>query len=193
MNIAVIFAGGIGSRMNARAVPKQFLEVHGKPIIVHTLERFEEHPDIDAVAVAIVPDGREHLIRLLKRYEIGKVRWIVDGGETGQISRHRALQAIAEQCPGNSVVLIHDGVRPLISAQLITENIDSVVLNGSAVTCTKVNETVVSSATRTIDAVIPRDHLYAAQAPRSSGSQISSDCTTVPYRTVSATRLTRAR
>ena len=109
MNIAVIFAGGIGSRMTATAMPKQFLEVHGKPIIIHTLEHFQDHPDIDAIAIAILPRYREHLSRLLKRYEITKVSWIVDGGGTGQQSRHRALQAVAEDSPSDSIVLIHDG------------------------------------------------------------------------------------
>ena len=167
MNVGLIFAGGIGSRMNARALPKQFLELNGKPIIIHTLERFEEHPDIDAIAVVILPSYRSHLIRLLNRYEIGKVKWIVDGGATGQMSRHAGLKAIAADCPDSSIVLIHDGVRPLINAQLISDNIESVVLHGSGVTCTKFNETVVSSPTQEIDDVIPREHIYAAQAPQS--------------------------
>jgi D-ribitol-5-phosphate cytidylyltransferase len=166
-NVAILFAGGIGSRMNARALPKQFLEVHGKPIIVHTLERFEEHPDVDAIAVAILPEFRRHLERLIRRHEITKVRWIVDGGATGQASRHAALQAVAAECAPGTVVLIHDGVRPLIDAALISANIDSVHTHGSAITCTKFNETVVSSQEHEIDEVIPRDHIYAAQAPQS--------------------------
>jgi 2-C-methyl-D-erythritol 4-phosphate cytidylyltransferase len=167
VNVAVLFAGGIGSRMNARALPKQFLEVHGKPIIIHTLERFEEHPEIDGIAVAILPEYRTHLERLLKRYEITKVSWIVDGGATGQSSRHEALKAVRAACPPDTVVLIHDGVRPLIDAALISANIECVVTNGSAITCTKFNETVVSSKADMIDDVIPRDHIYAAQAPQS--------------------------
>ena len=167
LNVAVIFAGGIGSRMNATAMPKQFLEVHGRPIIIHTLEHFEEHPDVDAIAIAILPKYREHLARLLKRYEITKVRWVVDGGGTGQQSRHRALQAVAETCPPDSIVLIHDGVRPLITDQLISDNIDSVLRHGSGITCTKFNETVVSSQTERIEDVVPRQHIYAAQAPQS--------------------------
>src|SRR5690349_16985452 len=111
--------------MNSRALPKQFLEIHGKPIIIHTLEHFEAHPGIDAIAIAILPDYREHMRKLLKRYEIEKVRWLVDGGETGQESRHKALQAVAADCPEDSLVLIHDGVRPLIDAKLITANIDT--------------------------------------------------------------------
>ncbi|MEU6282709.1 IspD/TarI family cytidylyltransferase [Streptomyces sp. NPDC047028] len=167
MNIAMLFAGGIGSRMNSRALPKQFLEIHGKPIIIHTLEHFEAHPDIDAIAIAILPEYREHMTKLLTRYEIEKVRWIVDGGKTGQESRHNALKAVAAECPEDSVVLIHDGVRPLIDGKLISANIETVHEHGSAITCTKFNETVVSSAAEHVDDVIPRDHIYAAQAPQS--------------------------
>lgn len=167
MNVAVIFAGGVGVRMNARSLPKQFLEINGKPIIIHTLERFETHPDIDAVAIANHPDYHDHLGKLLRRYELTKVRWVVDGGSTGQQSRHNALAAVARDCPDDTVVLIHDGVRPLITAQLIRANIESVRSHGSGITCTKFNETVVSSEDHYIDAVIPRDHIHAARAPQS--------------------------
>jgi 2-C-methyl-D-erythritol 4-phosphate cytidylyltransferase len=167
MNFAAIFAGGIGARINSRALPKQFLEVHGKPIIIHTLEHFQHHPDIHGIAIATLPEYREHLSMLLRRYEIDKVKWVVDGGATGQASRHRALGAIAADHPPDSVVLIHDGVRPLITRQLISENIQSVEAFGSGITCTKFNETVVSSNNHEIEDVIPRDHIYAAQAPQS--------------------------
>ena len=167
MNVALLFAGGIGSRMNSRALPKQFLEINGKPIIIHTLEHFEGHPDIDAIAIAILPEYREHMTKLLKRYEIEKVRWLIDGGKTGQESRHKALAAVAADCPEDTVVLFHDGVRPLIDAKLISNNIETVLEHGSAITCTKFNETVVSSEHEHIDDVIPRDHIYAAQAPQS--------------------------
>jgi len=167
VNVALLFAGGIGSRMNSRALPKQFLEIHGKPIIIHTLEHFEAHPDIDGIAIAILPEFRPHMMKLLKRYEIEKVRWVVDGGKTGQESRHNALKAVATDCPEDTVVLIHDGVRPLIDAKLISANIETVREHGSAITCTKFNETVVSSENEHVDDVIPRDHIYAAQAPQS--------------------------
>lgn len=167
MNVAVIFAGGVGSRMTTATMPKQFLEVHGKPIIVHTLEHFEEHPQIEAIAVAILPEWRSHLERLVRRYELAKLRWIVDGGATGQESRHRALRAVALDCPEDTVALIHDGVRPLIDADLISRNIAGVETNGSAITCTKFNETLVSSLNGSIDEVIPRDHMFVAQAPQS--------------------------
>lgn len=167
MNVAVIFAGGIGSRMSSATLPKQFLEIHGKAIIVHTLEHFENHPMIDAIAVAIKPEWREHLDKLVHRNELTKVRWIVDGGETGQESRQRALEALSLDCDGDTIVLIHDGVRPLIDAQLIEDNIEAVKAHGSAITCTKFNETVVSSPGDKIEDVIPRDHIYSAQAPQS--------------------------
>jgi 2-C-methyl-D-erythritol 4-phosphate cytidylyltransferase len=167
MNVAVIFAGGVGSRMTTATMPKQFLEVHGRPIIVHTLEHFEEHPEIDGIAIAILPEWRSHLERLVRRYELTKVRWTVDGGSTGQESRHRALQAVAMDCPDDTVVLIHDGVRPLIDADLISRNIAGVEANGSAITSTKFNETIVSSRDGLIDDVIPRDHIFVAQAPQS--------------------------
>jgi 2-C-methyl-D-erythritol 4-phosphate cytidylyltransferase len=167
VNVAVIFAGGVGSRMTAATMPKQFLEIHGKPIIVHTLEHFEAHPDIDAIVVAIHPEWRSHFEKLVRRNELTKVRWVVDGGGTGQESRHRALQAVHLDCPDDTVVLVHDGVRPLIDADLITRNIEAVHAHGAAVTCTKFNETVISSQGERVDEVIPRDHIYVAQAPQS--------------------------
>ncbi|MDT0156400.1 IspD/TarI family cytidylyltransferase [Microbacterium sp. ARD32] len=166
MNIAVIFAGGVGSRMKLKSLPKQFLEVHGKPVIVHTLERFEEHPDIDGIVVAILPEYYEQLEKLVHRYDLTKVR-IVNGGSTGQESRHFALRAVAEWYPADSVVLVHDGVRPHIDADLISANIAAVREHGSAITCTKVFETIVVSASGKVDDVIPRELLYTAQAPQS--------------------------
>lgn len=167
MNIALIFAGGIGSRMSSDNLPKQFLEIHGTPLIVHTIQHFQDHPDIDRVAVSILPAWRDRFAHLVARYELTKVNWIVDGGATGQESRHRVIRAVANECPGDTVVLIHDGVRPLINAQLISDNIRTVRERGPAITCTKGNETIVSASGEEIDDVLPRDFLYIAQAPQS--------------------------
>lgn len=164
--VAIVFAGGVGSRMRSRSLPKQFLEVHGKPIIVHTLERFEAHPEIDAIVVSILPEYRAHLDRLIHRYELSKVT-VIDGGATGQESRHRALLAASEKYPPDTVVLLHDGVRPIIDDDLIARNIESVRVRGSAITCTKVFETIVVSSSGSVDDVIPRELLYTAQAPQS--------------------------
>ncbi|MBK7820151.1 MAG: 2-C-methyl-D-erythritol 4-phosphate cytidylyltransferase [Tessaracoccus sp.] len=167
-NVAVIFAGGMGTRMNSHALPKQFLEIHGKPILVHTLEKFENHPDIDAIALATHPDWRAMTEKLLRRHEITKARWVVNGGETGQESRHKALRAVAADVddPSDTLVLLHDGVRPLINDELISANIATATERGNAITCTKFNETVAVSSDDTISEVIPRDHIYAAQAPQ---------------------------
>ncbi|WP_449277062.1 IspD/TarI family cytidylyltransferase [Leucobacter sp. GX24907] len=166
-NIAVVFAGGVGSRMKSSTRPKQFLEIHGRPVIVHTLEVFQEHPEIDAIAVSILPEYRSYFERLLSRYELDKVRWIVDGGATGQESRHKALSAVAADEGQDAVVLIHDGVRPLIDADLVSRNIHAVQQHGSAITCTKMTETVVVEDGEGIGQVIPRDPLWTAQAPQS--------------------------
>lgn len=154
--------------MNSHALPKQFLEIHGKPILIHTLEKFENHPQIDAIALATHPDWRELTEKLLRRHEIAKVRWVVNGGETGQESRHKALRAVASDVDdaANTIVLLHDGVRPLIDGELISSNIAVAMERGNAITCTKFNETVAVSADDTITEVIPRDHIYAAQAPQ---------------------------
>ena len=168
MNIAVIFAGGIGSRMSSATLPKQFLEIHGTPLIVHTIQHFQDHPEIDRIAVSILPEWRDRFARLVARYELTKVNWIVDGGATGQESRHRALRAVANEAPGDTVVLLHDGVRPLIDADVISANIATVRDRGPAITSMKFNETIIASTDGTVDDVIPRDLLYVAQAPQSA-------------------------
>jgi len=175
MNIAAIFAGGIGSRVTASTLPKQFLQIHGTPLIVHTINHFQYHPEIDGVAVSILPEWRDHFSQLVARYNLTKVKWIVDGGATGQESRHAALRAIALDCPDDTVVLLHDGVRPLINAELISDNIRTVTQFGAAVTTTKANETIVSSHEQAIDTVMPREHLYIAQAPQSLRLQTGMD------------------
>lgn len=144
MNIAVVFAGGVGKRMHTKDIPKQFLKLHDKPIIIHTLELFENHPEIDAIVVSCVSDWVGYLNDLVNKYNLKKVRKIVPGGETGQESIYNGLKAAEEV--GNrdkDIVLIHDGVRPLINKKTISDNIASVLANGSAITCVKAKETIV--------------------------------------------------
>lgn len=116
MNIGVIFAGGVGSRMGMIGRPKQFVEVNGKPIIVHTLEHFEKCDDVDQVVVVCLLNWIEYMHKLTKDYNLNKVTAIVPGGATGQESIYQGLVA-AKKISGDSdsIVLIHDGVRPLIS------------------------------------------------------------------------------
>ena len=169
MNIGVIFAGGIGQRMKTTKRPKQFLEMHGKPIIIYTLEIFEQHPEIDAVVVACVQDWIPYLEELLVRFHITKVKKVVPGGATGQMSIYNGLAA-AKEVAGDekSVVLIHDGVRPLINADVITNNIQSVKEHGSAITSAVVKETImVVKDDNSIDYVPDRSHSRVAKAPQS--------------------------
>lgn len=170
MNIAVIFAGGVGSRMHSKEMPKQFLEMYNKPIIIHTLEHFENHKDIDAIIVVCVDGWIEYLNDLLYKYRIEKVKLIVPGGDTGQLSIFKGLEA-AKKIAGSkkSIVLIHDGVRPLINEKLITDNINSVIKYGSAITTAKVKETilVVNEYDSTIDYVPSRNNSRIAKAPQS--------------------------
>ena len=169
MNIGVIFAGGVGKRMNSRVKPKQFINVYGKPIIIHTLEIFENHEEIDAIVVACLESWIPYLQELLEKFNIHKVVKVVPGGASGQESIYDGLVAAEEIAAGEkSIVLIHDGVRPLIHAKTISDNIASVKEHGSAITSVKVKETVlVVSEDNSIDSVPKREDTRLARAPQS--------------------------
>lgn len=164
----LIFAGGSGQRMNSRSKPKQFLEMHGKPIIIYTLEHFEYHESVDQIVVVCIENWIEELRGLLKRYNITKVAKIVPGGKTGHDSIYLGLRAMESISDEKDIVLIHDGVRPLINQELITENIEAVKKYGSAITCEAARESVVCSADgESITDVPLRAHMYTAKAPQS--------------------------
>ncbi len=168
MNIAVIFAGGVGSRMHSKDKPKQFLEMYNKPIIIYTLEYFEKHQEIDAIVVVCVNDWINYLKELLYKFRIDKVQKIVPGGKTGQLSIYNGL-IVAKELAGEekSIVLIHDGVRPLISEQLITENIQAVETFGNSITSSIVKETIVEiDDSGNIKLVPDRAHSRVAKAPQ---------------------------
>lgn len=142
MNYVVIFAGGAGKRMNTRTRPKQFLTLHGKEIIIYTLEHFENHPEIDGISIVCIESWMEYLKKLLNKYQIKKVKWISAGGSTGQESIYNGLDAMRNDIAHDSVVLIHDGVRPLIDEQLISENIRMTKEKGNGITVVPATETV---------------------------------------------------
>lgn len=168
MTTTLIFAGGTGRRMNSRSKPKQFLEMHGKPIIIYTLEHFEYHEQIDNIVVVCLKDWIGELEGLLKRFGILKIKKIVPGGETGHDSIHNGLMAMEEFCKKDDIVLIHDGVRPLITEKLITENIESVKTYGSAITSEMARESIVRSRDGAEICEVPqRDQMYIAKAPQS--------------------------
>ena len=171
MNIAVIFAGGVGSRMNTVSRPKQFLELNGKPIIIYTLELFDNHPDIDGIVVACIKDWIPFLEKMIKKFEINKVVKIVSGGKSGQESIYNGLCAAEDftksKCDDASIVLIHDGVRPLITENTITDNIAKVKECGSCITCVPSIETVVVNQRDGNLSIPKRSDCFIARAPQS--------------------------
>jgi 2-C-methyl-D-erythritol 4-phosphate cytidylyltransferase len=168
MNTALIFAGGTGQRMNSRAKPKQFLELHGKPVIIYTLEHFEYHPEIDNIVVVCLENWIHELKYLLKQYAFGKVNQVVPGGDGGDISIFNGLKALAGKCAPDDIILIHDGVRPLINEELISANIKKVQEHGIAITVEAVTESTVRLADDgRISEVPPRADMYSAKAPQS--------------------------
>lgn len=169
-NVALIFAGGTGTRMNNSARPKQFLELDGRAVIIHTLGHFEKHPGIESICVVCLESWISYLKSLLARFSISKVRWVVPGGSTGQESIYNGLKAIHDgvQFPDEYSVLIHDGVRPLISEKVITDNIDCVEQFGAAVTVAPAIETVITSNENfEVQSIYNRNCCHLARAPQS--------------------------
>lgn len=170
MNIALIFAGGTGVRMNSKSKPKQFLELHGKAIIIHTLEVFERHKEIDAIVVVCLEDWIGYLEDLIKKAYLDKVVKIVSGGKNSQESQYRGLNAVKElyDTDQETIVLIHDGVRPLVDEETISKNIKSVQEHGSAITVTPAIETVIMvDDQKMVERVVDRSACRVAKAPQS--------------------------
>lgn len=168
MNYAVIFAGGVGRRMNSATRPKQFLTLHGKEIIVYTLEHFENHEEIDGISLVCVGGWIEYMKKILERYQMRKVRWISEGGGTGQESIYNGLNAMKGEIERESVVLIHDGVRPLIDREIISENIRTAREKKCAVTVAAAAETIMLSDDRgQIVQSVDRERCRLVRAPQS--------------------------
>ena len=167
MTSTLIFAGGSGNRMNSRSKPKQFLQLYGKEIIIHTLENFQSHPSIDNIVVVCKEDWIEFLKKLLAKYSIDKVSWIVSGGETGQESIFNGLKCLHENNDDKkSIVLIHDGVRPFINAETIDRCIETVREKGSAITVTPAIETICQQDGGMITGITDRSKCFLAKAPQ---------------------------
>lgn len=168
MNVAVIFAGGIGRRMSQKALPKQFLKLHGKEIIIHTLEHFQNHPQVDGIVISCVENWIPFLNDLICKYNMSKVYAIVPGGKTGQESIYNGLKKTKELFANQQIdVLIHDGVRPLINEETITACIESIRNFGSAITVAPVTETIIQiDKSGKVDEVIDRTHCLLARAPQ---------------------------
>ena len=168
MNRVVIFAGGTGQRMGDAAVPKQFLLAYSKPIIVHTIEHFQKCSKIDSIVVVCLGGYIDYMWSLIKEYSLDKVVSVVSGGENGQASIFNGLKELVRLYGENTddIVLIHDGVRPLINEQLILDNIECVKKNGNSVTVSKANETIVLLRSDLVQKVMDRKFCRIAKAPQ---------------------------
>lgn len=169
MNIALIFAGGTGTRLNSKTRPKQFLELNGKPIIIHTLEYFEDAPNIDAICVVCLEGWIPYFGDLVKKFNLRKIRWVVPGGESGQDSIFRGLSALYEDesVPKDALVLMHDGVRPLINVKCVEDVIACARENGNAITVTSAYETIITvDENENVSDVVDRKRAKLARAPQ---------------------------
>lgn len=166
MNIAVIFAGGHGERMQRYSRPKQFLEFRNKPVLVYTIECFQYHPEIDVIIVACLKDWIPYIQEQLKKYQLTKVADVVVGGETGQESIYNGLEYANMHYPEDSVILIHDGVRPLIKADSISKCIRVTKEKGSCVTCVPALETPIYQEPDGSFKVVDRSTAFTARAPQ---------------------------
>ncbi|GFI43959.1 MAG: 2-C-methyl-D-erythritol 4-phosphate cytidylyltransferase [Dorea sp.] len=166
-NIALIIAGGIGTRMH-QDIPKQFINVRDKPVIVYTMEVFQQHPNIDAIEVVCLYGWHDILRAYAKQFGITKLESIVDGGTTGLQSIRNGLYDVAERYhDDDDIVLIHDAIRPLVSQEIISDNIRVCREYGNAITvipCTAVMLKTYDSLIS--DAQIPRDNLKITQTPQ---------------------------
>lgn len=166
-NIAMIIAGGIGARMN-QDIPKQFLNVYDKPVILYTMEAFQKHPGIDAIEIVCL-DGWHDVVRAYaKQFGISKLDGVVSGGVNGQDSIRNGLQDLAKRYTDpEDIVLIHDAIRPMVSQEIITDNIRVCREYGNAVTvvpCTAAMLKTYDSLSTTEQ--VPRDNLKTTQTPQ---------------------------
>lgn len=166
MNIAVIFAGGTGQRMNTKSKPKQFLEMHGKPVLIYTMENFQNHPQIDAIVLVCLESWIDYAEKLLKKFGITKVKAVVPGGKTGQESIFHGIKKVHELFGDENIVLIHDGVRPLINEDVITRCIESVKSHGNAITVAPAIETIFVKKDNKVGKIFKRLKCLMGKAPQ---------------------------
>jgi 2-C-methyl-D-erythritol 4-phosphate cytidylyltransferase len=150
------------------AIPKQFLELGGKPVLAHTLELFERHPCIDGIYLVVNADYVERAPEFAQRWGVSKLCGVTAGGASAQESIYNGLTYAAAREPADSIVLLHDGVRPYVTPEVISANVEAVEKYGSAITYTPCYETIVLSRDgAAIESIPPRSHSYTAQAPQS--------------------------
>lgn len=165
-NIALIIAGGSGNRMH-QDIPKQFITVNERPVIVYTLEAFEKHPEIDSIAVVCIEGWEQVLWAYAKQFNISKLKYVVSGGKNGQDSIRNGVLELEKHYNATDLVLIHDAIRPMVSAEIISDNIRVAVEHGNAITVIPCAEAMI----QTEDGVVstgsyPRDRLKRTQTPQ---------------------------
>ena len=166
MNIALLIAGGSGNRMH-QDIPKQFLTVNEKPVIIYTLEVFQRHPAIDEVVVVCIEGWEQVLWAYVKQFNLTKVSAIVKGGNCGQNSIYRGLVEIGREHKPDDIVLVHDAIRPMVSEEIISDCISKTVEYGSAIACIPCAEVMlVTENQKSSGQVFDRDHLKRTQTPQ---------------------------
>ena len=166
-NIALLIAGGSGNMMG-QDIPKQFMHVDGIPVIIHTLKCFQQHPDIDSIAVVCLFGWETVLRAYANQFLIDKLKWIFPGGKTGMESIHNGIYGLKEAgCDDDDLVLIHDSVRPLLSQEIISNNIATCKAYGYAITGIQCREAILESEDGFVSSTsIPRDKLIRTQTPQ---------------------------
>lgn len=168
MNIAMIIAGGRGVRTN-QDIPKQFLNVNDRPIIVYTLQAFQNHPEIDGILVVCIDGWQEILWAYARQYEISKLKWVISGGNTGMLSIKRGIIQLKSYCCGDDMVLIHDAIRPNVSQEIISDCIAQCRVHGSAVAIVPCAEAMLiknRDCTQCASQQVDRAELVRAQTPQ---------------------------
>lgn len=167
MNIALITAGGIGTRMH-NDIPKQFINVEDKPLIIYTLEKFESHPSIDSICVVCLDGWHEILKAYAKEFHISKLHWIVNSGKSGQESIFNGLSILQKECAKDDLVLIHDGNRAMVSHDIISDSLSTCCEKGSAVAAIPCTEAIFrcgNTENTYSNECIPRESVVRTQTP----------------------------
>lgn len=166
MNIALLTAGGVGNRMG-QDIPKQFMTIDNIPVIIYTMRAFQQHPQIDALAVVCLKGWEVMLQAYANQFNITKLQWIFEGGDSNQYSIRNGLQGLRDAgCKDDDIVLVHDGVRPLVSERIISENIDLCQRYGYAVTGMTCKEAIMEKVGDCVENItIPRERLVRTQTP----------------------------
>ena len=165
MVVALLTAAGSGTRMG-QDIPKQFIHVENKPIIIHTMEQFQNHPSIDAIMVVTLPAWSEVLKAYARQFNITKLRWVIAGGETSQESIFNGIMQLKEDVDQEAIVMIHDGNRCMVSSEIISNSLAVQSMHGSAVAAIPCVEAVFKSSDGlTSQESIPREELYRTQTP----------------------------